>query len=173
MIYKTSYIVETDIEILAIFRHYFKVGFRAAEAVHISQEKNNFNILVSHEPIKKKLKILLKLFFLFYFCYKKLFFLQLILFMIQEQLNKSVAWYVVIKFWSEIPTILEKFISFYDLITWWILVQRISNVNSMCKNKLKILCLMFSFHSLKTLNLEFWVVSTHTVKIWDHLNKDW
>ena len=74
----------------------------------------------------------------------------------------------------------EKLILFCNLITWPNLVQMIQMISNfnMCRNISKFyvvfFCFVFCFFSIKciwTLNIEFWGISTHAVKIWDHLKR--
>ena len=66
---------------------------------------------------------------------------------------------------------------FHNLITWPVLIQMISNFNSMCRNNSKFYVLWGveyrnaicwkSKGAFKTLNIVYWVISTHDAKIWD------
>ena len=61
----------------------------------------------------------------------------------------------------------KKLISFCNLITWPTLAF------AFLVNGISIPKKQTNKQTNKALNIEFWVVSTHAVKIWDHLYENW
>ena len=86
----------------------------------------------------------------------------------------------------EVLNVLEKFIWFHNLVTYPILIQKISNFNWMCRENSNFCvspgntytfpenCIPIPEKKKKhmALNIEFWFVSSNIVEIYDHLNKN-